>query len=168
MSSEEVLGADLQQLEDLAAAYDTAGTEIAAKGETLRGKINEAVVVFIATLDGLARDASTLTTAIDTEIDGVSTQAAGVQWTGTNRTAFDGDLGAFNTAVKTGTTAINTDIGTLKSDVETRFTPVLDDFATALTASAEEINVNAGTMRIAVSTQRSNLDEAANVGWTSA
>ena len=109
--SEQMLGADLQQLEDLAAAFDKAGTEIAAKADTLRDKIDASVDAFVAALDGLARDASTLTSAIDTEIDGVSTQASGVQWTGGNRGAFDTDLGTFNTAVKTGTAAINTDIG---------------------------------------------------------
>ena len=91
-----------------------------------------------------------------------------MQWTGGNRGAFDGDLGTFNTAVKSGTAAINTDIGTLKSDVEARFTPVLTEFGAALKTSADEADTSTKGMRTAVGTQRTNLDEAANVGWMSA
>ena len=101
--SEQMLGADLQQLDDLATAFDTAGTEIAAKADTLRDKIDAAVDAFVAALDGLARDASTLTSRSTVRSTGCRTQAGGVQWTGANRVAFDGDLGTFNTAVKTGT-----------------------------------------------------------------
>ena len=91
--SDQMLGADLQHLEDSSTAFEQAGAQIGAKADALRDKINVAVEAFVTTLDGLARDATTLTGAIDREIEGVSTQAGGVQWTGGNRDAFDGDLG---------------------------------------------------------------------------
>lgn len=166
--SEQMLGADLQQLEDLAAAFETAGAQIAARADELRDKIGTSVEAFVDALDQLRAQTLVLTGDIDVEIQAVGTQAAGVQWTGNNRLAFDTDLGAFTRSVNTGTAAINTDIDQLKTEVDSRFTPVLTQFGVALRDSAGDVNTTTGGMRTAVSTQRANLDEAANVGWTTA
>lgn len=161
-------GADLSQLDELAAAFTTAGTEISAKAQTLQSKIQTAVTNFETTLSTMQQDAATLTGQMNDEMAAVRGQADGVQWTGNNRGAFDGDLNNFGTVVNQGAARIDSDIANIKSQVDGRFTPVLNDFSTALGASADDVNSSTTTLKTAVDTQRSNLDQAANVGWTSA
>jgi hypothetical protein len=161
-------GADLDQLDQLAAQFATAGTEISARAGELRAKIAAAVSAFDTTLTTLQSDASALTAQMNDEMVAVRSQADGVQWTGSNRAAFDGDLHAFSGAVRAGTAQIDTDVAAIKSQIDTRFTPVLDEFSAALDASAEGVNTSTTTMKTAVDTQRTNLDNAANIGWTSA
>jgi hypothetical protein len=161
-------GADLGHLETLEGAFETAGAQIADKAEVLRGKIDSAVDKFVDTLNSLARDAAQLSSGIDREVEGVSTQASGVQWTGTNRDAFNGDMSALVSAITTGTAALNSEIAEIKGQVEAKFTPVLTQFGTALTTSADDVNTTSKGMKAKVTTQRDNLDQAANVGWLSA
>lgn len=161
-------GADLDQLDQLAAQFTTAGTEISARAGELRTKISAAVSTFESTLSTLQQDASALTTQMNDEMVAVRSQADGVQWTGTNRAGFDGDLNTFAGAVRAGTGQIDADVSGIKTQVDTRFTPVLDEFSTALHTSADGVSTATTTMKTAVDTQRTNLDQAANIGWTSA
>lgn len=164
----ELTGADLGQLDDLAAAFTTAGNEIAAKGEALRTRIQASIDAFNASLTSLQSTTQALTEQTNAEMQALRDQGASVGWTGNNRTAFDGDLAAFGNAVNTGTAQINTDIAAIKSQVDSSFTPVMVDFASALKAGADDVNAATADMKTAVDTQRTNLDQAANVGWTNA
>jgi len=105
---------------------------------------------------------------MNTEMSGLRDQGASVGWTGNNRGGFDSDLNAFGTAVTTGTGQINTDITAIKSQVDTGFTPIMTEFGTALKAGADDVNTAAIDMNTAVTNQRTNLDQAANTGWTNA
>ena len=164
----DIVGADLDQLDQLSTAFETAGAQIAAKADALDDKIAAAIASFEATLSSLQTQATTLTSTIDQEIEAVSGQAGSVQWTGANRAAFDGDLTNFTGVVTAGTAQINTDISTIKSQVDSSFNPVLAEFSTALKQSGEEVNTASTEMKTAVATQRTNLDQAANVGWNNA
>ena len=161
-------GADLDQLDQLAAAFTTAGTEISAKAATLRTKIQTAVDNFESTLSTLQSEATTLGGQMNDEMAAVRTQAGGVNWTGSNRQSFDADLNSFGTVVQRATAQTETDITSIRSQVDAQFTPVLTEFATALNTRADDVNAATTMMKSAVDTQRSNLDQAANVGWTSA
>lgn len=161
-------GADLDHLDQLAAAFTTAGAEIAAKADTLRTKISTAVGAFESTLSNLQHEASALAAQMNDEMAGVTTQANGVAWTGNNRSAFDGDLATFSGVVQSSTAQIDSDIAAIKAQVDTRFNPVLTEFAAALATRSDEVGATTTTMKTAVDTQRANLDQAANVGWTSA
>lgn len=162
------MGADLDQLEQLATGFTDAGMEISAKAETLRARVNAAVSSFEETLAALQTDAASLVDSMDEEIASVSQQATGVAWTGANQGAFVGDVAAFEGAVRTGGAQINDDIGTIKTRVTTGFSPVLTEFGAALSTSAEDVAASTDQMKTAVANQRANLDQAANVGWTSA
>jgi len=164
----DIVGADLDQLDTLSAAFETAGTQIAAKADALDDKIATAIESFAATLRSLQSQATTLTSTIDQEIDAVSGQANSVQWTGANRVAFDGDLATFKGVVTAGTTQINTDITAIRSQVDGSFNPVLAEFSTALKRSGSDVNDASAQMKTSVATQRANLDQAANVGWNNA
>jgi hypothetical protein len=161
-------GADLDQLDQLAAQFATAGAEMSARAGELRAKISSAVSTFESTLTGLQSDTSALTAQMNTEMGAVRSQADGVQWTGANRAGFDGDLHSFSSAVQVGTSQIDAGVAGIKAQVDTRFTPVLGEFSAALDKSASGVNDATVTMKTAVDTQRTNLDQAANVGWTSA
>lgn len=161
-------GADLDQLNELATAFTTAGTEIAAKATTLQGKIQAAVSNFEQTLSTMQTETTALASEMNDEMAAVRAQAGGVQWTGNNRQAFDADLNSFSGVVQRGTAQIDADIATIKGQVDSRFNPVLTEFASALQTSADDVGSATSTMKAAVDTQRANLDQAANVGWTSA
>lgn len=161
-------GADLGQLDELATAFDTAGAEISAKAEVLRAKIQSAIATFESSLTTMQSDTRTLTGQMNEEMGAVRSQADSVQWTGNNRAGFDADINSFATVVTTGTSQINDDLAGIKAQVDSGFTPVMTDFSEALRMGADEVNSSTATMRQAVDTQRSNLDQAANVGWTSA
>jgi hypothetical protein len=166
--SEQMTGADLEQLDELSSAYVHAGEEFAAKAATLRSRIGTAVQAFDATLAQLTQRTIRLTDDIKTEIVDAASVAAAVEWTGSNRAGFDGDLAAFRDAVVTGAGEINDGITRLRSQVDTKFSPVMEEFGETLQGSADNLNEDAVAMNEAVAKQRSNLDEAANVGWTSA
>lgn len=164
----DIVGADLAQLETLSAAFQTAGDQINAKSEVLQGRIQAAVGRFEATLSSLQQEAATLTSSIDQEMDGLAGQADSVQWTGANRASFDGDLAQFKSVVATGTAQIDADISSIKAQVDSGFSPVLTEFGAALKSSGDQVNAATTEMNTAVSNQRANLDQAANVGWSNA
>ena len=166
--SHDIVGADLAQLDELSTAFHTAGTAIAAKATTLDEKIQTAILRFETSLSTLRSEAATLAGTIDDEIDAVRNQADGVQWTGSNRTAFDGDLATFTVTVHDGTARIDTDITAITTRIDSGFTPVLADFGIALRRSGDEVDTAATDMEIAVADQRSALDQVANVGWANA
>jgi hypothetical protein len=163
-----ITGADLDQLDQLAAAFTTAGTEISARAAALQSKIHTAVSNFEHTLSTMQSETTTLASQMNDEMAAIRGHAAGVSWSGNNRAAFDGDLSSFSGVVQRGTSQIASDISSITGQVDSRFTPVLTEFASALRASADDVGSATTTMKTAVDTQRSNLDQAANVGWTSA
>ncbi len=79
--------------------------------------------------------------SINEEMDALAGQADGVQWTGANRTAFDGDLGQFKTVVATGTAQIDTDISSIKAQVDSSFNPVLSACQSVSESSDRAITV---------------------------
>lgn len=164
----DITGADLAHLDTLSTSFETAGRQINAKAGQLQTRIMNAVSTFESTLSSMRTEATTLTRSIDDEIDAVDRQSGGVQWTGNNRATFDGDLARFRSTVNTGTAQIDQDIVDIKTQVDSRFTPVLNEFGTALNESAAGFDESALEMRGAVADQRTNLDQAANVGWDSA
>lgn len=166
--STDLTGADLEQLDALAAAHATAGTQIAGRAADLRTRIQAAVATFESTMSRLQQHATTLTTAMTDEIAAVSALAAGVAWTGVNRGAFDSDLRAFDTQVRSGSAAIDSGVSSLRSSVESRFTPVLEEFGLSVVDAGDGVEAATVDLRGAVGRQRSALDEAANVGWMSA
>ncbi|MDQ3468462.1 MAG: hypothetical protein M3487_01605 [Actinomycetota bacterium] len=166
--SQELVGADLAHLDALATAYDTAGREVALHAEELRGRLGTAVSSFQTTMSRLQAAAGALTTAMDDEVAAVANHAATVGWTGANRHAFDADLHRFVGIVRTGAAAIDDGVADLRTDVDQRFAPVLDEFGVSVRDAAGGIDTATTEMRTSVAAQRDRLDEAANVGWTNA
>ncbi len=164
----EIVGADLTQLDELSTAFHTAGTEISAKGTVLDSKIQAAIAAFESTLSAMQTEASSLARSIDDEMNALAGQAGGVQWTGANRTAFDGDMAQFQSVVAAGTAQIDADISAIKGQVDASFTPVLGEFGAALKQSGIDVDAATTDMQTAVANQRANLDQAANVGWSNA
>ena len=164
----DIVGADLTQLDELSIAFQTAGAEISAKASVLDGKIQAAISAFDGTLSSLQSEAGALARSIDDEMNALAGQAGGVQWTGANRTAFDGDMTQFTSVVAAGTARIDTDIAAIKGQVDAGFTPVLAEFGAALKKSGDDVDAATAQMQTAVSSQRANLDQAANVGWSNA
>lgn len=164
----DIVGADLEHLGQLSAAFETAGAEIAAKADLLDDKIQAAVDAFEATLSSLQSQATNLTGTIDQEMEAVNGQANSVQWTGANRTAFDADMASFKSVVQAGSAQINTDISAIKSQVDSSFNPVLSEFSAALKQSGDEVNTASTDLKVAVTNQQTALDQVGNVGWTNA
>jgi len=166
--SQELLGADLGNLEVLATAYESAGREVAQRADDLRGRLGTAVSSFQTTMARLQSEAGVLTTAMDDEVAAVANHASSVGWTGANRHAFDGDLQRFVGIVRTAAAAIDDGIADLRSDVDRRFAPVLEEFGVTVRDAADGIDSNTSGMRTSITTQRDRLDGAANIGWSSA
>lgn len=164
----DMVGADLEQLDQLADAFTKAGTEISVDAANLRGRVESAVGSFDETLQRLLSKASGLVGEMNTEMSSLSVEAAGITWTGGNREAFTSDVNTFGTAVTSGGEQIETDIGAIIRQVSTGFTPVLQEFGLSLVASTDAVEASSVTMKTAVANQRSSLDQAANVGWGSA
>jgi len=166
--SQELLGADLGHLEVLATAYESAGREVAQRADDLRGRLGTAVSSFQTTMARLQSEAGVLTMAMDDEVAAVANHASAVGWTGSNRHAFDGDLQRFVGIVRTGAAAIDDGIADLRGDVDRRFAPVLEEFGVTVRDAADGIDSNTSGMRTTITAQRDRLDEAANIGWSSA
>lgn len=166
--SDQMTGADLEQLDALSTAYATAGAQITARGDDLRRRIGVAVTNFGATMTRLQQQSQSLTDATDAEIAAVGATAASVLWTGTNRHAFDGELQQFSDAVRRSSVSFNASVSELRGAVDARFNPELEAFGVAIGSSAGGVDATTGDMRATVATQRSALEQAANVGWTSA
>jgi len=164
----EMTGADLAQLDSLALQFTTAGQEIATKGEVLRTKIQTAIAAFNGSLTTMQSTTTNLTAATDAEMTGLKAQGDSIVWTGNNRNGFDSNLSAFDAEVRRGSSQMNADIALLKGQVDSSFTPVMEDFGVQLAAASDDVNVAATNMNVTVTNQRTNLDQAANVGWTDA
>lgn len=166
--SNELTGADLEHLDALSDAYAVAGTQITGRAADLQQRLATAVSTFGSSMVRLTQQASTLTQAIDDEVGAVSTQATAVSWSGANRAAFDGDVQRFVGSVRAGNSAIVAGIDELRSSVDQRFSPVLEDFGRAVAGSADGVATATSATQANVANQRRSLDEAANIGWTSA
>lgn len=166
--SENMTGADLEQLDALSTAYSTAGAEIAGQASDLRQRIQVAVDGFAATMSRLHQQSTTLTQGMNDETASVAATASGVAWTGSNRAAFDGDMQTFVSSVRTGTASIDAGVTELRRSVDQRFNPVLEEFSVSVTDAADGVELTTGDVRRSVIGQRQQLEEAANVGWTSA
>ena len=166
--SADLTGADLGDLDALADAYAAAGSRIAGRADELRTRLGAAVATFEATMVRLHQETTTLTQALDDEVATVASQSGAVAWSGANRSAFDADLQRFVGAVRAGSAAIVAGVGELRASIDQRFSPILHDVGRAVTGAAAGVDAATGDLRVGLATLRTNLDHAANVGWTSA
>lgn len=164
----DMTGADLGQLDALADEFQRAGGQMEARAGDLHTDITTAIGEFNRVLDDMAKQARDLSSAMNDEMGVLKSKADGVQWTGSNRDSFNGSMQRFQSDVTTGTTNLNTDIGTLQSQVASNFNAVLEQFGGELSSVGSEVNAFAVNMRGTVAQQRENLDQAANTGWDSA
>jgi hypothetical protein len=159
-------GASLEQLDQLSADYVTTSKAMLDKATQLNARIRTAITTFNSTMTTLGNETQALTGQIETEMSGLAAHAAGVEWTGNNRNAFNDDLGRMGQAVSKGTGLIREHTTTLRSKVESEFAPSLEKFSAGLeTRMAANDQVNSQTSK-AVADQRQMLDAAANSGWS--
>lgn len=166
--SNDMTGADLEQLDALATACSRTGAAVAARAADLHARIEHAVSTFTSTMSRLQQQSVTLTRAIDDEVGTVTAQAGATAWTGGNRGAFDGDLQRFDAQVHAASAAIDAGVTELRGSVDARFTPVLESFGVSVAAAGDGVEATTGELGGSVSRQRAALEQAADVGWTSA
>lgn len=166
--SDQMTGADLEHLEQLAGAYTRSGVALAAKAADLRSRIARSVGAFEASTDRLRVDTERAAATMETEIGDLSATAAGVAWTGANRLAFDADLQRFAVSVRAGAAALVEGLDALRAGGVSRFTELLEGFGASVVAAGEGLETTTSDLNRAVTTQRDQLHQAADVGWTAA
>ena len=166
--SDHMTGADLEHLEQLAGAYTRSGAELATKAADLRTRIARSVGPFEAAAERLRADTDRAAATMEAEIGDLSATAAAVAWTGANRAAFDADMQRFAASVRAGAAALVEGLATLRARGVTRFTELLEGFGTSVVAAGEGLEATTSDLQRAVTTQRDQLHQAAEVGWTSA
>ena len=163
-----ITGADLGQLDDLAAEYATAGRDVAARAAELRTQIVASVATYREAMDRLHADTERTATAMGDEIAELSATAGAVAWTGANRVAFDAELDRFAGEVRGGTAAIVEGVHELRVGGVERFAELQEEFGRAIADAGDGIEVTGGDLRAVVASQREALHQAAEVGWMSA
>lgn len=163
-----ITGADLSDLEALAAAYSSAGATVAAQAAALETRVSAAVSEFVASIAELQHDSNQATESMDEDIDIVASFAAGVAWTGRNRIAFDTDLAAFTAAVHRGNEAVRAGVTGLRTNGVEPFVTLLDEFGRAVTDAGDGVELSGTEVQRGVAGQRDALTQAADLGWASA
>lgn len=164
--SDTLTGADLEQLDHLAAAYGTAGAEIAGRGQDLKVRIHQAIQRFETTMTSLRADTERANAALSDDIADLNLVATATTWTGNNRAAFDQDLGTLTSSMAASTAAIREGIDDFDTLGVTPFRAMLDDFGLAIADAGDGVEDVGSSMGAAVTQQRGDLQEAADVGWT--
>ncbi|MFV0308328.1 MAG: hypothetical protein ACK5OX_11355 [Desertimonas sp.] len=163
--SDTYTGADLEQLDALATAYETRGAEIAARGHDLNRRILDAVTVFRAALATLRTQAATANTSLLEDVQGLVDTAAATTWTGANRARFDEDLGTLRAGITTTTDAVLGRLDELEQRGVEPFNGMLEEFGVQTSASGDVAAQTGQDMRTTVGNQRTALLDAAGC-WT--
>lgn len=166
--SDVITGADLEQLGELAAAYGTAGAEIAGQAEGLETRIHQAIQRFDTAMIGLKADTARANEALTEDVDDLGIVAAGTTWTGANRATFDQDLATLVGSVAATTAAINEGVDDFDRLGLAPFRAMLDDFGLAIVDAGDGVEGVGTEMSAGVARQRGDLQQAADTGWTAA
>lgn len=161
-------GADIPGLLDLSNKFTSSGSKFSERAEALMKRAQTAIQEFESTLSDLQSQTNDLSTQTVETMSLLSAKADGVEWTGSNRDNFNADKGTFETTVKTSVDEINNYIQSVKAEVENNFNATIEQFGDSVKKFGESVNDNATQFSTTVQTQSDNLEQAANVGWTSA
>ncbi|MEM8923278.1 MAG: hypothetical protein AAGD35_07220 [Actinomycetota bacterium] len=160
------LGADLVQLDELSAGYTDAGGKIKDDATLLVEDADRVVTAFRDEMKAFLAQVTTLAEGIEAESNTLETDGESVQWFGLNHGAFVGDLQVFGGHVRSGSALIVEDINRINSEIESKLLPKIEEMRAELDLEANAAEESTATMSTAVATQRDNLDQAANTGWT--
>lgn len=162
----DVTGADLEQLDALAASYQARGAEIAERALDLDRRLVDAVTTFQTALTELRTQVTSANEALLDDIDGLHGTAASTTWTGANRAVFDTELGLLEQGVTTTTESLTTRIRELESTGVVPFGEILASFGRQASAAGESAEQAGGAMQTRVAGQRAALADAADMGWS--
>lgn len=161
----ELAGADLDQLDALAASYEARGAEIAERSRDVDRRIVETVTAFQGALTDLRVRAARANDTLLDDVDELTRTAAATTWTGANRTAFDDQLAVLERGITTTAEALTTGIVELERTGVAPFAEILAAFGRQATGAGESAEAAGIAMRTRVAGQRAELTDAADTGW---
>lgn len=158
-------GADLDQLDALATAYETRGAEIAERGHDLNRRLVDTVTTFRTALATLRTQTTTANTTLLEDVDGLVETASATTWTGANRLRFDDDLVTLRGGITTTTDTVLTRLDELEQAGVEPFNGLLEDFGVQTSTAGDRAAQTGTDMRVSVNDQRTALSDAAG-GWS--
>ena len=164
--SDQTTGADLDQLDALATAYQQRGEEIGLRAEELRTRLVGSVAEFQNALADLRTQTELANGALLDDTTALAETAASTVWTGANRLAFDESLAALRTGIGSTTDVLTTRIGELEQTGVVPFNGMLEAFAARTAAAGWAVAAVAAERRIQITDQRAALEDVADRGWT--
>jgi hypothetical protein len=160
-----MLGGDVAQIQDQAAAYRSFGDNLAACGARVVSTTDSAVV-------GLQDQITSAQTSVVSALDAVSQESrsvmasfGGVTWTGANRTQVEQVGNELNARVSETTARVQDLFETFRADLN-RIGGELKDVATQFHSVATNAAESAGSLSQAMHSQATQLDSVMNTGIT--
>ncbi len=154
-----MIGASLDQLESLSGALTTTAGDIG----TVDGQAQTAANNAVAEMNTIAEATrSAIESAMGEMIAAVTRsrgELAGADWTGPNRTTFDGHYGTFEGAMTLAQTNTNETFASLKTTIA-NMGGQIEAYAIEMHNALESASTSTTSMSTAVTTQRNNLESA--------
>ena len=164
--SDQTTGADLDQLDDLAVAYEQRGEEIGQRAEQLRGRLVGAVAEFQHALADLHTQTELANIALLDDATALAETAASTVWTGANRLAFDESLASLRSGIGSTTDVLATRISELEQAGVVPFNGMLEAFASRTAAAGAAAAASGAERRVQIAGQRAALQEIGDRGWS--
>lgn len=158
-----MLGAQLDDLAALSARLQATASDVAT-GRNSSVATTSQVVAEVG--DAARRALDQITShmqSLDASVAAAASQADSTQWTGANADRFRAGAAEFRSAMQSGQAATTDAFASFQSSVTT-MTETLHEFVSSFSTALANAEQSAIEMADAVDAQRSNLDQAMNVG----
>ncbi len=158
-----MLGAQLDDLSALSTRLHGTSVDVGtARQESVATTTNVVGAVGDAARTALDQISNQMA-ALDQSVRASVAQAESTQWTGANADRFRGAANEFNGAMQAAQGSVTEAFGSFQASVTT-MSETLNDFVTQFSAALSQAEASASEMGSAVEAQRSNLDQAMNIG----
>lgn len=161
------IGGELDSMRATAKRFDSAGQTFSGRLNDLSTRMSTAARQFVETADAALKDATELTSQVDTEMTGLRSQGDATAWRGQNKVRFDADLAAFHAKINEATGKMREFVTSVKTQVAGPLNTEITTFGGEVRTSGASAQTIASSFNTSVIGQAEALDTAMNQGWSS-